>query len=118
MKPEDPNGETIPTVSAEEIASERTPIYDKVWMRTTLDNMLEGLRDLVKPPLFVPTGGHSGKVRCTVCGREGYPTGDYRRGWQFKCRQGHPHVCSCGRLFPTRQGIAAHMRMTGHKEKA
>lgn len=100
----------IPRVSAEEAASEHTPIYDKVW----LDNI--GLRDLVNPPLFVPTGGHSGKVRCTVCGRTGYPTGDHRRGWQWKCRQGHPHVCSCGRPFPTRQGIATHIRKTGHEE--
>ena len=69
-------------------------------------------------PLFVSNGGYSGKLRCTVCGREGYPTGDrYKKGWQFKCLQGHPHVCSCGRRFPTRQGIAAHMRMTNHEEQ-
>lgn len=50
---------------------------------------------------FTPTGA---KVACDTCGRQGYDGAP----WQEKCRAGHPHACSCGRLFATLSGLTAH----------
>jgi hypothetical protein len=65
----------------------------------------------VDPDLFEVIG-RGEKVRCTVCGRSGYPG---EAGWQEACRAGHPYLCTCGRLFSTKQGLQRHR---GHEAKA
>lgn len=60
--------------------------------------------------LFTPADADQWtKVRCTVCGRSGYPS-EGPTGWQKDCRAGHPFKCTCGRLFSTKQGLAGHLR--------
>lgn len=58
--------------------------------------------------LFVHAGltRRGAKVQCTICHRTGYPDAL----WQNSCRAGHPYLCSCGRRFSTKSGIAAHRR--------
>ena len=65
---------------------------------------------------FRPTSGGR-KVRCSVCGRDGYgPTHPQTvfdcYPWQRKCFQNpdHPYVCSCGKRWPSKGSIAAHIR--------
>lgn len=58
--------------------------------------------------LFEPAGPHSGKLRCKVCGRTGWP-GVYAP-WMASCLGGHPYPCShCDRVFATRSARASHL---------
>lgn len=61
---------------------------------------------------FIPAGPRSHKVKCTVCGRKGYNSGD---PWADACWAGHPFSCgTCGRRFANLSGWAQHKRRTGH----
>lgn len=70
---------------------------------------------LTAPPpstleLFEPLSPRSGKVRCRVCGRDGWPGGL----WQQPCRAGHPWACTCGRRFSTRASAGHHEGHAAH----
>ena len=45
-------------------------------------------------PLFEPTGGSSGKVRCRVCGAAGFP--GHGHSWQEPHVRGHAPCPDCG----------------------
>ena len=59
----------------------------------------ESIRDANGALLFEPNGGYSGKVRCTVCGTEGYPNCP----WQQPHIQGHAPCPDCGRQLTVKQ---------------
>lgn len=62
---------------------------------------------------FPPAGPYAQKVKCPVCNRSGYgleePDERTAAPWQRDCLKGHPYACSCGKVFPNRQSIAAHV---------
>lgn len=58
----------------------------------------EGIRDTsVHRELFVPNGPHSRKIKCRVCGRNGYPVFG-GRSWTERCLRGHAPCPHCGRM--------------------
>jgi hypothetical protein len=49
-------------------------------------------------PLYDDNPEKSGKVKCRVCGRNGWP--NYGKGWQAACLRGHaPCANGCGRIW-------------------
>ena len=50
----------------------------------------------VDDPLFIQVG-HSARMRCIVCNREGDQTNG--TGWQHACLQGHAPCPSCGKII-------------------
>lgn len=86
--------------------------------KLTYDQLREGYEAGLKSGRFTYKPGHGGYVICTVCGRHG----GGGCAWMEDCILGHPYVCACGRVFSTKQGIAAHRRASredapGHTHK-
>jgi hypothetical protein len=59
-------------------------------------------------PLFRYQGNFSLRIYCSVCLRAGFPGGS----WMDPCIEHpeHPHLCLCGRKYPSRAAVAAHVR--------
>lgn len=52
------------------------------------------------------------RLKCTYCGRTGWSNGS----WLDNCLKGHRHVCACGRVFASKQGLSTHRRHRHDKE--
>lgn len=48
-------------------------------------------------PMFEPYSDNSPRWRCRVCGRTGYNTAAYDRGWMATCERGHTECPTCNK---------------------